>query len=864
MKRSRYFSRAKKVWVLVLALMMLTGVFAASAAETDPLKPADVISADGNITLHKQAERIGPDEWEVTVSANVNQMEVEPPKLEVVFVLDCSISMLACADEELHAMPYGIHYHDSSCPIGDSCSASFVNHRNNNFCYIWDKNNNNAQVKFTPNRYEVAISAINSLTSSLPDGTNIKRVAFSIPAYTDSVSSFDPNFTEFGTNTYLMTGVNKGVEQFSNDDATKIMVILTDGEATHDVNGGKASLYSTPEFTAFDGMVFTVGFNHHDANLAAMAKNDGAYYHAGNPGELTSAFNQISTKITAMLVDPMGPKVNFDITDTTPSSGNLVTSGDTIYWTPDDDQELTGEVVKYSYKVKLNDSADHSVGTHPDIALNNPTSFRYGVETGGVTEMKSMNFPIPHAEYAYSSMQVNWVDENGTALTVDGYTPTEEECVICDYAGDNYTPAYTTDYQTITEKIEVPGGNGAYYQYVNSTYTADGAALAGVEDVNAENAVAHVVTHHYVLVEPGELALIGEKYLYGRSFQEGDEFEFRVQADKGNYPMPPEASGVELRVTVDPTTGQNIEPINFGIITYTKTGVFEYEVFETHPSQNHMRVDADDTHYTLVVTVTENADKTLKVDYTITNNATGEQVDKIIFTNTYPTTGDLILNKTVKGSASATENFVFRITTENEVFRSDMEKWVGKNPGAAIFENGAVVVRTGDITITDGMGQWSQTLSKFPTGTYTVTEDAAGNYETSYQVNNAVASQSPADIEVLEDGTVTVSVLNEVPQGSLKLVKVIEGASEDADLAKISFTVTGPDGYSKIVTYAEFTNGEYLLENLPVGAYKVTEDESTAQVPGYTLTVTGNNAEADVTKDKTATVTITNTYVQDV
>ena len=79
----------KRIFVLVMALMLCTGVFAvSSAAEADPLKPADVTSSDGNITLHKQAERIGPDEWEVTVSATVNQTPVEPPELEVVFVLD--------------------------------------------------------------------------------------------------------------------------------------------------------------------------------------------------------------------------------------------------------------------------------------------------------------------------------------------------------------------------------------------------------------------------------------------------------------------------------------------------------------------------------------------------------------------------------------------------------------------------------------------------------------------------------------------------------------------------------------------------------------------------------------------------------
>lgn len=123
-----------------------------------------------------------------------------------------------------------------------------------------------------------------------------------------------------------MKGVDLAVGQFSTSNRTKILVIITDGAATDNA-------YSSTALTGFTnagGMVFTVGFNHQDANLAGMAANGGSYYHAGNPGELTSALNQIGAKITSMVVDPMGPKVNFDITGTTPTNGTLITQGSTI------------------------------------------------------------------------------------------------------------------------------------------------------------------------------------------------------------------------------------------------------------------------------------------------------------------------------------------------------------------------------------------------------------------------------------------------------------------------------------------------------------------------------------------------------
>ena len=71
----------KNAWTMKLlliwlaALLMLTGSAAALGEETDPLAPPDLVYEDGNIVLHKNAVRIGPDEWEVTVSATVTALE---------------------------------------------------------------------------------------------------------------------------------------------------------------------------------------------------------------------------------------------------------------------------------------------------------------------------------------------------------------------------------------------------------------------------------------------------------------------------------------------------------------------------------------------------------------------------------------------------------------------------------------------------------------------------------------------------------------------------------------------------------------------------------------------------------------------
>ena len=327
MKRNKAAVWTKKVFMLVMALMLCTGVFAVSSAEGGMLKPPDRTSDDGNIILHKQAERVGPEEWEVTVAATVNQTAIEPPPMEVVFVLDVSSTMNACADMEQHNSYFNgggfTHIHTVNCP--ENCTATMHVHvagGPSSVCYKMGGANG---LVYYPRRIEVAKTAINSLVDQLPESATIKYTHFSTNAgVVDSYNSLGQY--DIQGQTYIMKGVDLGLSQFSDSNATKILIIVTDGEATD-------GLYSSTAFNSFDGMVFTVGFNHVDANLSQMAKNGGSYYQASNPGDLTSALNQIGAKITSMVVDPMGPEVDFDIVGIKPENGNLITQGDTMFWT---------------------------------------------------------------------------------------------------------------------------------------------------------------------------------------------------------------------------------------------------------------------------------------------------------------------------------------------------------------------------------------------------------------------------------------------------------------------------------------------------------------------------------------------------
>ena len=118
------------IWRWLIALLLLLGlaVMPAFAEQTpsatvDPLKPTDLTYENGNIILHKQGERIGPDEWKVTVKATVGEQPVEKRKLEVVFLLDRSGSMDATA-----------HTHNSTCPTM-TCKLTEHVHTLENHCY---------------------------------------------------------------------------------------------------------------------------------------------------------------------------------------------------------------------------------------------------------------------------------------------------------------------------------------------------------------------------------------------------------------------------------------------------------------------------------------------------------------------------------------------------------------------------------------------------------------------------------------------------------------------------------------------------------------------------------------------------------
>lgn len=109
----------------------------------------------------------------------------------------------------------------------------------------------------------------------------------------------------------------------------------------------------------------------------------------------------------------------------------------------------------------------------------------------------------------------------------------------------------------------------------------------------------------------GAQVLKGEKVLTGRSWNSTDKFTFLLEAPEGpvDVPMPEGAIGGRATVEVtqpDGTPAGTPVPFNFGDITYTKPGVYTYEIRESEAlSVLNPGVSASEALYEVTVTVTD-------------------------------------------------------------------------------------------------------------------------------------------------------------------------------------------------------------------------------------------------------------------
>ncbi|RHS50612.1 hypothetical protein DW959_14030, partial [Clostridium sp. AM46-21] len=162
----------------------------------------------------------------------------------------------------------------------------------------------------------------------------------------------------------------------------------------------------------------------------------------------------------------------------------------------------------------------------------------------------------------------------------------------------------------------------------------------------------------------------------------------------------------------------------------------------------------------------------------------------------------------------------------------------------------------------------SVTINDIPVGTYTVSEEANGTAVKDY----GLTVSGEGNVIVTKDATATATVTNTYTQdkGSLTVAKAVAGYTFDASKTFMIYVTNASGEYvladgSISATKTGISvpaNGNVTINDIPVGTYNVSEEQTGTAVANYGLAVSGEG-NVTVTKDATATATVTNTYTQD-
>ena len=174
------------------------------------------------------------------------------------------------------------------------------------------------------------------------------------------------------------------------------------------------------------------------------------------------------------------------------------------------------------------------------------------------------------------------------------------------------------------------------------------------------------------------------KTLTGRAWLNTDKFEFRLEYySPADAPMPagvePGTNYVKRIISGQPggTPADTAISFNFGSVTFTKPGTYEYNIYEIDPGNDKIvGVSYDSTIYRVTITVTDNGGQlsaTPTIQKIVDGQPTGNAVDTAAFTNTYSATEEVVnlaARKIYVDSSNATSlvagRFRFTIVPHNK------------------------------------------------------------------------------------------------------------------------------------------------------------------------------------------------------
>ena len=325
-------------------------------------------------------------------------------------------------------------------------------------------------------------------------------------------------------------------------------------------------------------------------------------------------------------------------------------------------------------------------------------------------------------------------------------------------------------------------------------------------------------------------------------------------------------------------TGYDLEVTGGGEVTVAAKATAETTITNNYTQQKgalkitkalgeNAPADASNKEYTFTITGPDDYSKTVTIkgagsatvedlvpgSYTVSENETGAAIDGYDL----DVTGGGVVTVAAKATAETTVTNTYTKQTGS----LKITKALGENAPA----DAASKTYTFTITGPEGYsktvtvkGAGSVTVDDLTPGSYTVTENEDGAAITGYDLEVTGGGEVTVAAKATAETTVTNTYTQQ--KGALKITKALgANAPESAKSKSYSFTITGPDNYSKVV--AVIGAGSVTVENLVPGSYTVTEVESDAVIADYDVEITGGGA-VTVTAKATAETTVTNTYTQ--
>lgn len=240
--------------------------------------------------------------------------------------------------------------------------------------------------------------------------------------------------------------------------------------------------------------------------------------------------------------------------------------------------------------VKVTKVVKAGEGLNPNA--NTDFTMKFALAGTGLDANAAYNYTVTNADSTQAS--TGTIQNNGTFTLKDGQTAE----IVGLPVGSTYT---------ITEPEEkLPKG---YTQ--KSIDNGTGTVTAGTAQ---EVTVTNTYEPEGITVDPNNddtnYPFRAEKILQGRDWRGSDTFTFQLQAVAG-APLPKEATesnGIrytEYTVTGKTGTDGTAVDFNFGSVTFTKPGTYEYDITEIIPTDKIPGVSYDSSFYHVTVTIVD-------------------------------------------------------------------------------------------------------------------------------------------------------------------------------------------------------------------------------------------------------------------